>query len=91
MTEAERNEFVKIIREIVKQEISKIRNLEYSYFGTISADRGSGKFDVSIASSNGVYSSLLNKSGVSLSVGNAVIIRAKDGNMGNAYIAIKCG
>lgn len=91
MTDQERNEFVKIIREIVRQEIGKIRNLEYSFFGTIKGSNGDGSFSVYIAGEDGVYSALKNKSGVNLTIGDAVIVRAKDGNMGNAYIAIKCG
>ena len=90
MTENERKEFVKIIREIVQQEIAKIPNLEYSFFGIVDAANGSG-FDVIVPGTESQYHALLNKSGETLTAGDAVILRAKDKNMGNAYIAVKCG
>lgn len=84
-------QLVLIIRDIVQQEISKIKNLEFTYFGSVSVDNLDGTFDVSVPGTSNVYSKLLNKTNGSLSVGDAVLIRAKDNNMGNAYIAIKCG
>lgn len=90
MTNEEKVEFIKIIREIVQQEISKITNLEFSFFGKVEASVG-GKFNVSIAGIEGVYTGLINKSGVALTVGDSVVVKAKNKDMGNAYIAIKCG
>lgn len=84
------NEFVELIRDIVRQEIKKT-GLEYSYFGKIKTVNNDGTFDVEIPSDGGIYPSLLNKSGEELSVGNSVVIKAKNKNFGNAYIAIKNG
>ncbi len=90
MSNEETSQLIELIRTIVKQEISKI-DIEYSYFGKIKTANADGTFNVEIPSDGGTYPSLKNKSGEVLTVGNSVLIKAKNNNFGNAYIAVKNG
>lgn len=90
LTNKEISELVSIIRDITRQEINKI-DLEYSYFGIIKNTYSDNSYDVEIPSTGLIYPKLYNKSTTSLSYGDAVIVHAKNDNLGNAYIAIKNG
>lgn len=88
----EQNYFINIIRTIVNQEIDKrIEPMAFNYYGIVAVDNGDGTFDITVPAQNSTYPSIINKSGESLIVNDAVMISAKGGKIGNAYIAIKCG
>ena len=85
-------ELVEVIRNIAQQEIDNATdNIEYSYFGIVSASHSNITYDVTVPSDGSVYPNLYNKTGTSLYVGDAVIVHARNNNFGNAYIAIKNG
>lgn len=84
-------DLIKIVRTIANQEIKKsIVNIEQVSYGTITTVNTDGTFDVQIAGGK-LISSLANKSGETLAVGNVVILKARNGNLGNGYIAVKTG
>lgn len=88
----EQNFFIEIIRKIVNQEVDKkLQQVLFSYYGTVVKNNGDGTFDVSIPSQDITYPSLANKTGISLSVNDFVLIFSKGGKIGNSYIGIKCG
>lgn len=91
LTHGEVQDFVSIIRDIVRQELSNNNNVEYVYYGKVKTVNTDGTYDVEIPSDGGTYPSLLNKTGEVLQVGNSVTIRARNRNMGNAYIGLKNG
>lgn len=92
LNNTEMQELIDLIRTIARQEIKNNSiNLEYSYFGTIESTNPDGTFNVKIPSDNGIYPNLLNQTGTTLTIGDSVLIRAKNNKMGNAYIAVKNG
>lgn len=86
---------IKIIRNIARQECEKLmkeKNVEQILYGTINAVNGNEVYDVSIAGIELPYKNIKNKSSsLNLQVGDAVIVKAINSNLGNAYIAIKMG
>nr|DAP20324.1 MAG TPA: hypothetical protein [Caudoviricetes sp.] len=92
MTQNELKIFTDMIRQIVKQEISSaLQNVEIVVTGKIVSANTNGTFNVELVGGQGVYNNLINKTGATLSVGNIVTLKAKGGNFGNGYIAIKNG
>ena len=88
----ETSDLLNVIRNIVRQEIkNSMSNIEYSYFGIVESENLDGTFDIKIPSDDSIYPNLLNQSGTTLSVSDSVIVRAKNNNFGNAYIACKSG
>lgn len=85
----ETSEFIDLVRTIVKQELNKL-NIEYVYTGIINSINQNNTYDVEIPQM-GVCHDLINKTGEALTVGDAVLIRTKNKNFGNAYIGIKNG
>lgn len=92
MTQNELKIFTDMIRQIVKQEISyALKNIEIVVTGKVVAANANGTFNVELAGEQGVYNNLINKTGGTLAVGDVVTLKAKGGNFGNGYIAIKNG
>lgn len=89
MNEIEMGTFIRIIRTIVQQELRK-SNFEYTYAGIVKENLGNNKFLVRIPAID-FSIQLLNKTGESLSVSDSVLVRCKDRNLGNGYIAVKNG
>ena len=84
-------ELTDLIRKIVNQELkNKTNNIGFLYSGVIKTI-DAGRFDVEIPSNGSVYKGLLNQSGVSLIVGDSVILMVKGDKAGNSYITAKCG
>jgi len=90
LTAQDAKDLVGAIRTIAKQEFNT-ENIEYSYFGVVAASHSDITYDVAIPSAGSIYPNLYNKTGTTLTVGDAVIIHARDNNFGNAYIAVKNG
>lgn len=84
-------ELIKIIRDIANQEIKEaLINVETVSYGTITTINASGTFAVQIAGGK-IVNNMANKCGETLAVGDVVILKSRNGNLGNGYIAIKTG
>ena len=88
------NNIVKGIDDIARKEDYQIifgnSNFEYTYAGIVKENLGNNKFLVRIPAIDSSIQ-LLNKTGESLSVSDSVLVRCKDRNLGNGYIAVKNG
>jgi len=90
MEENNIQDIVGVVRKIAQQEIKGL-NIEIPYFGTIVKANTDKTFDVEVPSNNGVYPSLLNKTGEELKVGDGVIIKTFGSSSSNFYISVKNG
>lgn len=84
---------IKIVKQIAASECRKIlkeNNVETIMYGTVTAINGTN-YTVQIAGGDKPYTGLKNKSAETISVGDAVIVKAINGNAGNGYIALKMG
>lgn len=80
------------IRRIVKDEVNKaLVDVEKIGYGTISNSNSNGTFNVKLLGGDLICNDMINKSHEALKVGDAVMIKSKNGNAGNGYIAIKLG
>lgn len=82
-----------IIRKVARDECNKVlkeKNIEHSLYGTITSVNGN-LCNVRILGANQDYTNMINKTGGILAIGDNVLIKAINGNCGNAYIAIKLG
>lgn len=84
---------IKIVRQIAASECRRIlkeNNVETIMYGTVTAISGTD-YTVQIAGGDKPYTGLKNKSAEAIRVGDAVIVKAINGNAGNGYIALKMG
>lgn len=84
---------IKIVRQIAASECRRIlkeNNVETIMYGTVTAISGTD-YTVQIAGGDKPYTGLKNKSAETINVGDAVIVKAINGNAGNGYIALKMG
>ena len=84
---------IKIVKQIAASECRKILkeyNVETIMYGTVTAVSGTD-YTVQIAGGDKPYTGLKNKSAETIGVGDAVIVKAINGNAGNGYIALKMG
>lgn len=84
---------IKIVRQIAASECRRIlkeNNVETIMYGTVTAISGTN-YTVQIAGGDKPYTGLKNKSAETIGVGDAVIVKAINGNAGNGYIALKMG
>lgn len=84
---------IKIVRQIAASECRRIlkeNNVETIMYGTVTAVSGTN-YTVQIAGGDKPYTGLKNKSAETIGVGDAVIVKAINGNAGNGYIALKMG
>ncbi len=84
---------IKIVKQIAASECRKIlkeNNVETIMYGTVTAVSGTD-YTVQIAGGDKPYTGLKNKSAETIGVGDAVIVKAINGNAGNGYIALKMG
>lgn len=84
---------IKIVKQIAASECRKIlkeNNVETVMYGTVTAISGTN-YTVQIAGGEKPYTGLKNKSAETINVGDAVIVKAINGNAGNGYIALKMG
>lgn len=85
-------DFIDMIRDIARQEIkSAMRDVEKVNYGTIISANANGTFNVEVAGGDNIYNNIMNKTNGALSVGDSVLLKSKNGNLGNGYIAIKMG
>ena len=93
------NEELKSLMDTIKQlantECKRIlteRNNEIISYGIIDSANVDGTFNVKIAGTDSIYTNIQNKcTSDELHIGDAVILKAINGNMGNGYIAVKTG
>ena len=80
------------IKQIVKQQTDDVFNKsESNTYGTIVADNGDNTYNVSVAGIDSILSNVINKSLLSLDVGDNVVVKFNIGNLSNGYIALKLG
>lgn len=83
---------ISTIRQIAKDEISNsFGEIEKNIYGTVVSVNTDKTFNIAVAGTNGTYTSVPNKSGETLSVGENIILKAVNGNAGNGYIDKKLG
>lgn len=84
---------IKIVKQIAASECRRIlkeNNVETIMYGTVTAVSGTD-YTVQIAGGDKPYTGLKNKSAETINVGDAVIVKAINGNAGNGYVALKMG
>lgn len=88
------NTLINIIRQIANSECRKLMkeaNLSSNYFATVDSVNEDGTCNIILAGGETLFSNLLNKTGETLVAGDAVLVEALGGNLGNGYIKIKQG
>lgn len=85
---------IETIRQIASSECKRIMkecNVGHNVYGTITEVGSGNNYSVLVAGGSQVYTNIKNKSNSSLSVGDAVVIEAINGNLGNGFIIAKMG
>lgn len=86
---------VEVMRRIASSEcknILKRYNVGHNVYATVTAIDAEGiNHSVLLAGGSQVYTGIKNKSNSTLAVGDAVIIEAINGNIGNGFIIAKMG
>ena len=83
---------IKSISRKVVIDVLKERNVESISYATVTAVNDDGTYDIMLAGGTTEYKKILNKSvSTPLAVGNGVIVRYVQGNIGNGYISEKMG
>lgn len=89
------NILINTMQKIAREECKKLmqeKNIEQNLYGTIVEVNNDGTYNVQIAGVETIYPSMKNKSNVAtLSIGDSILVKAINSNLGNAYIAIKMG
>lgn len=95
MKQEEMNTLIEIIRSISASEcrnIMKQCNVGHNVYAKITEISADGvNYTVMLAGGTQPYTGLKNKSNATLAVGDAVIIEAINGNIGNGFIKAKMG
>lgn len=84
---------IEVMKQIANSEcrnIMKEYNVGHNVYATVTAIDGAN-YSVLLAGGSQVYTGLKNKSNSTLAVGDAVIIEAINGNIGNGFIKAKMG
>lgn len=89
------NDVIDVIQRISEKTINKMlkeKNIESISYATITTVNTDGTYNIQLAGGTDIYKNILNKSiSTPLAVGNCVIVRYTQGNVGNGYISEKMG
>lgn len=92
---SDKKDLIDIIKDLASKvtvSVLKERNVESISYATVVAVNTDGTYDVQLVGGNTTYKNMLNKSiSTPLVVGNNVILRYVQGNIGNGYISEKMG
>lgn len=91
---SDKKDLIDIIKDLASKvtvSVLKERNVESISYATVVAVNTDGTYDVQLVGGNTTYKNMLNKSiSTPLVVGNNVILRYVQGNIGNGYLFKLC-
>lgn len=78
----------KYVTEKLENEIKKLKFMK-TYSAIVNTVNGNGTINVTLAGDNTVISNLKNRTGVTLIVGDSVLLYAPTNSLNNMYVGIK--